>query len=254
MSKRKSQSEEYIAGIHAVTALLSKKPEFVLAMWAQNSRHDQRLQLVLDKAQQLGITVQFIERDQLDKKIPGFRHQGVIAAVKAGAMLWSEHDLESIVASAGQQSLFLVLDGVQDPHNLGACLRTANAVGAHAVIAPRDNAVGLTPVVRKVASGAAELTPFIVVTNLSRAIRKMQEQGIWFVGTSDQSSSSLFNVSLNGPLAIVLGAEGKGLRRLTASLCDEMVSIPMQGQVESLNVSVATGVCLYEVLRQRRLY
>jgi len=186
----------------------------------------------------------------MDKLASGERHQGVIAQLKKIDNL-GEGALDSVLDNAGPNPLLLVLDGVTDPHNLGACLRSADAAGVHAVIVPRDRAAGLSPVVRKVAAGAAETVPLIQVTNLARTLRWLKERGFWLVGTDDEATQSIYTAKLTGPIAIVLGAEGAGMRRLTKEHCDLLVNIPMQGVVESLNVSVATGVTLFEAVRQR---
>lgn len=189
-------------------------------------------------------------RDQLDGAADGANHQGVLAWVHSPAAR-NQNDLAGILEAAEGPPFLLVLDGVQDPHNLGACLRTADAAGVHALIAPKDNAVGLTPVACKVASGAARTVPYVQVTNLARAIDALKEQGVWFIGAAGQSGAGLFETDLTGPLALVLGSEGKGMRRLTRERCDLLVRLPMLGTIESLNVSVAAGICLYEALRQR---
>jgi 23S rRNA (guanosine2251-2'-O)-methyltransferase len=192
-----------------------------------------------------------VDAASLDKLADGGRHQGVLAEVAARSGD-PETQLEEALEAAGPTPLLLVLDGVQDPHNLGACLRSADAAGVAAVIAPRDRAAGLTPVVRKVAAGAAEAVPFVAVVNLARTLRELKERGLWLVGTDDSADKSLHDVDLTGPLALVMGSEGEGMRRLTRECCDQLVSIPMAGAVESLNVSVATGVVLFEAVRQRR--
>jgi 23S rRNA (guanosine2251-2'-O)-methyltransferase len=202
-------------------------------------------------AQRSGVAVSAASTEQLDKLAEGGRHQGVVAEIQPRSVD-PETLLEEVLETAGATPFLLVLDGVQDPHNLGACLRSADAAGVHAVIAPRDRASGLTPVVRKVAAGAAESVPFIAVVNLARTLRELKDRGIWLVGTDDSADKALYDVDLKGPLAIVLGGEGEGLRRLTRESCDMLVRIPMAGAVESLNVSVATGVVLYEAVRQRK--
>ena len=184
--------------------------------------------------------------------MPDARHQGVVARCRA-VTVWQEDDLDQLLDGLSVPPLLLVLDGVQDPHNLGACLRSADAAGVHAVIAPRDRAVGLTPVVRKVASGAAETVPFIQVTNLARTLRTLKDKGLWTVGADAEGDGDVFSADLRGPTVLVMGAEGQGMRRLTREHCDLLVRIPMQGTVESLNVSVATGICLFEAVRQRGL-
>lgn len=252
VSKSKNLSRSWIFGLHTVEFALQNHPESVLALWAQAGRHDHRLTRIIRLAEQAGIAVQVVERASLDRRVStDARHQGVIAQVK-DTPAWHESDIDTIIEKSGPASLLLVLDGVQDPHNLGACLRTANAAGVQAVIAPRDNAAALTPVARKVASGAAEITPFIQVGNLSRCLKHLQSLGVWIIGTSGDAAQNVYQTDFNRPVAIVMGAEGGGLRRLTRESCDELVSIPMMGQVESLNVSVAAGVCLYAVLQQRK--
>jgi 23S rRNA (guanosine2251-2'-O)-methyltransferase len=245
----KKREQQRIYGWHAVKAVLQTDPHTVLEIWMLSARNDAQFRQVYDLARSHSIAVHEVGRDQLDKLVQD-NHQGVIAAVQAAAAA-GEKDLEAIVAAAGSELLLLVLDGVQDPHNLGACLRTANAVGVHAVIAPKDKAAGLTPVVRKVASGAAESTPFIQVTNLSRTLRWLKEQGVWLAGLADTADKDIYAADLCGPLAFILGAEGKGMRHLTRESCDHLLRIPMAGTVDSLNVSVAAGVCLYEAVRQR---
>jgi 23S rRNA (guanosine2251-2'-O)-methyltransferase len=252
VSKSKQSSKDWIFGLHTVESVLQSRPESVLALWVQSGRHDRRLTRVVSLAEQAGIAVQSVDRAQLDKRVSAeARHQGIVALVKS-APGWREPDLDAVVERAGDGLLLLVLDGVQDPHNLGACLRTANAAGVQAVIAPRDNAADLTPVARKVASGAAEVTPFIQVSNLSRSLKHLQSLGVWLIGASGDAAQSLYQTDFNRPVALVMGAEGGGLRRLTREGCDELVSIPMMGQVESLNVSVAAGICLYAALQYRR--
>jgi 23S rRNA (guanosine2251-2'-O)-methyltransferase len=191
-----------------------------------------------------------VERGALDRAAHGANHQGAVAWVRAPAAR-AEKDLIRILDEADGPAFLLILDGVQDPHNLGACLRTADAAGVHALVSPKDNAVGLTPVVCKVASGAAETVPYVQVTNLARTIDGLKERGIWLIGTAGEAESSLFETDLTAPLALVMGGEGKGLRRLTRGRCDLLVRLPMLGAVESLNVSVAAGICLYEAARQR---
>jgi len=214
-------------------------------------RNDRRIKPLLDEARQAGVPVKESDRKTLDRLAEGANHQGVIAHAEAPSAL-SEGRLDELMAGLQGPAFLLVLDGVTDPHNLGACLRTADGVGVHAVIAPRDKSVGLTPVACKVASGAAEVVPFVQVTNLARTMRHLQDAfGVFFVGTAGEAGQSLYQADLKGPLGLVMGAEGSGMRRLTREQCDLLVSLPMQGSVESLNVSVAAGVCLYEALRQR---
>lgn len=243
-------AEELLYGLHAVTALLEREPGRVTALWVLDSRHDERLNRIIALAEQAGVSVVRVPRAELDTRTEAARHQGVVAAVRS-AVAPDEHGLEALIAGLHEPPFLLVLDGVQDPHNLGACLRSANAAGVHAVIVPKDRASGLTPVARKVASGAAEATPLFQVTNIARTLRWLKEQNIWLAALADEAEQSLYELDLKGPLALVLGAEGGGLRRLTKEHCDFLVRIPMAGSVESLNVSVATGVALFEAVRQR---
>jgi 23S rRNA (guanosine2251-2'-O)-methyltransferase len=243
-------SEETIVfGLHAVRTLLQQHPERVSLVIVQKSRDDARLSEITRLAQAANVKVSTRDVQELDRLASGERHQGVCVQMRSAGVL-GEGALDDLLEKV-KAPLLLVLDGVQDPHNLGACLRTADAAGVAAVIVPRDRAAGLSPVVRKVASGAAETVPLIQVVNLARTLRWLKEREIWIVGTDDEAPKSLFETSLTGPLALVLGAEGQGLRRLTKENCDALISIPMKGVVESLNVSVATGVVLYEALRQR---
>jgi 23S rRNA (guanosine2251-2'-O)-methyltransferase len=241
---------QIIYGIHAVEAILNRDPSVILEVWADKARHDQRLGKLVEQIRQQGLAIQLLKKDQLNDLARAERHQGIVIRCRA-ASAKNENHLQKLLDELNEPPLLLVLDGVQDPHNLGACLRTADAVGVHAVIAPKDRAASLNATVRKVASGAAETVPFITVTNLARSLRALQERGIWLVGAAGETQTSVYEADLKGPLAIVMGAEGKGLRRLTRETCDVLVKIPMLGSVESLNVSVATAVCLYEAVRQR---
>lgn len=240
-------------GFHAVLSRMRQHSTSIQEILIDKDRVDARMKDLLNMAESVGVRVMQVERSRLDGMagING-RHQGVIARVVDTPIPYKDiHDiLESELTEA---PFFLVLDGVEDPHNLGACLRVADAMGVHAVIAPKDRAVGLNATVRKVASGAAETVPFIAVTNLARTLRELKDAGVTVVGTTMDAPSSLLNTKLDGPIAIVLGSEGEGIRRLTAETCDMLVTIPMYGSVESLNVSVASGMCLYEVRRQRSL-
>lgn len=241
---------ELIFGIHTVETLLNTNPQNVSLLYVQQGRHDQRIQQLIHIAMDHGIAVQELARPKLDELIPNNRHQGVVARCASHSQ-YSEADIAVILDSLTTPAFLLILDGVQDPHNLGACLRTANAAGVHLVIAPKDNSVGMTPTVRKVACGGAEVTPFIQVTNLARSLNELKKRGIWLYGAAGDAKCSLYQTDLTGAIGLVLGAEGKGLRRLTKDLCDYQISIPMVGTVASLNVSVATGICLFEALRQR---
>ncbi|AGA91071.1 rRNA methylase, putative, group 3 [Thioflavicoccus mobilis 8321] len=241
-----------VAGIHSVRFVLRSDSATVTEVWLEHDRRDRRLAELAALARQGGIAIRQVTRAELDAAGDGIHHQGALAWVRPPSS-GREADLEVILARIAGPPLLLILDEVQDPHNLGACLRTADAAGVHAVIAPRDNAVGLTPVVVKVASGAAATVPFIQVTNLARTMAALKGRGIWFIGAAGEVEQELFAADLTGPLALVMGSEGRGLRRLTRERCDGLVRLPMLGQVESLNVSVATGICLYEALRQRRV-
>jgi 23S rRNA (guanosine2251-2'-O)-methyltransferase len=238
-----------IYGFHAVTSRLRQDAGSVLEIYLDQGRHDQRSRDLLHLAEAKGVKTLQMPRERLDG-MAGEKHQGVVAKVSS-AQAALPHSLDTVLENLSESALLLVLDGVQDPHNLGACLRVADAMGAHAVIAPKDRAVGLNPTVRKVASGAAETVPFITVTNLARTLRELQELGVWVIGTAGEADHDLFSMKLDGPVAWVLGAEGEGLRRLTRENCDELARIPMFGSVESLNVSVAAGICLFESRRQR---
>lgn len=238
-----------VYGIHAVESILKKNPDRVLRLLLTRERGDQKIQALHDLAKKNQIKIEMVERNELDDLSDNENHQGVLAFCQI-TQNFSEADLE-IILEKEEKPFFLILDGVQDPHNLGACLRSADAAGVHAVIAPRDKAVGITPTVSKVASGAAESVPFIQVTNLVRTIKFLQEQGVWVYGAAGEAEKDLFSADLKGRVAIVLGAEGSGLRRLTRENCDVLLKIPMHGTVSSLNVSVATGIFLFEAVRQR---
>ena len=243
MAKHKT---EIIFGIHAVESALKSNPEQVLQLWVQAGRKDKRMQTILGLAATQGVSVESCSRDVLQRKSAGQKHQGVVARIRADKK--SQPALKDILAR--QDLLLLVLDGVQDPHNIGACLRSADASGVDAVIVSKNRSPGLTPVVRNVASGAAETTPFIQVSNLARALQQLKDNDVWIVGTAGEATSSLYDSSASKRLAVVMGSEGEGMRRLTREACDELIHIPMQGRVESLNVSVATGICLFEYRRK----
>ena len=242
-------SNKILFGFHALTVRLKTAPKSVTEIHFDTSRRDQRMRQFLERAREAGIRLVDSDDDRLQKLCGTHRHQGVAARVEAVAM---SHSLDDTLDVAEGVPLLLVLDGITDPHNLGACLRVADGAGAHAVIAPKDHAVGVNATVAKVASGAAETVPYFMVTNLARTLNELKERDIRVIGTSDQATKSLFDVDLSGPVALVLGAEGSGMRQLTTKTCDELVHLPMLGAVESLNVSVASGICLYEALRQRR--
>jgi 23S rRNA (guanosine2251-2'-O)-methyltransferase len=240
---------QLVWGLHSVRETLARSPERVLGLWVLAGRADERMEAVLSLARKEGITCQAVKRDTLDGMAQGGAHQGVVVRLAPAAPL-DENDLEALLDKVTGPPLLLVLDGVQDPHNVGACLRTADAAGVHAVIVPRDRAAGLTPAARKAAAGAAETVPLVQVVNLARCLRSLKERGIWLVG-ADAEGPSVFSADLTGPLALVLGGEGEGLRRLTRETCDFLVSLPMKGSVASLNVSVAAGALLYLALSRR---
>ena len=245
--------DQLIIGIHAVRSALKHGARRIDRLWFDAERRDRRLRQLLDEARAAGVELTPSEKATLDRMTGGANHQGVVAKGEMPASL-AEAALDELLGTLDVPPMLLVLDGVTDPHNLGACLRSADATGVHAVIAPRDRAGGLSPVACKVASGAAETVPFVQVTNLVRTLRHLQDaHRVFVVGTSGDAALSLFEADLHGPLALVMGAEGEGMRRLTREHCDQLVTIPMSGEIESLNVSVATGVCLYEAVRQRRL-
>ncbi|MFC3396576.1 23S rRNA (guanosine(2251)-2'-O)-methyltransferase RlmB [Brenneria rubrifaciens] len=240
---------EVIYGIHAVNALLARDPQRFQEVFILKGRDDRRLQPVIAELEAQGIVIQVANRQWLDSQVGGAVHQGIVAKVKEGRK-YQENDLPALLEKLDTPFL-LVLDGVTDPHNLGACLRNADAAGVHAVIVPRDRSAQMNATVKKVACGAAESVPLISVTNLARTMRLLQEHHIWIVGTAGEADHTLYQSKLTGPLALVMGAEGEGMRRLTREHCDELIGIPMAGSVSSLNVSVATGVCLFEAVRQR---
>jgi 23S rRNA (guanosine2251-2'-O)-methyltransferase len=241
---------EYVYGIHAVEALLQSRPGDIGSIYCQTGREDQRMQHILDLAEKHGVRIESLPRKKLDDMIDG-RHQGVVAKATMPQINWGEEELFEQLSALDHPPMLLVLDGVTDPHNLGACLRSAEAAGVDAVIVPKDKSADLNATVRKVACGAAETMPFVRVTNLARTLEKLKQQGIWLYGTAGEAAQSVFEVDLKGPVALVMGAEGKGMRRLTREHCDYLVNLPMAGAVSSLNVSVATGICLFEAVRQR---
>ena len=240
---------DWIYGVHAVQTMLKASPQRVIEVHMQAGRTDDRLQKIHNLVEKHGIHKQLVGVKKLDSRVSG-SHQGVIALCRPGEAL-DESLLLKLFEQYGSQIFFLILDGVTDPHNLGACLRSADGAGVHAVIIPKDNAVGLTPVVQKVACGAAESVPLVPVTNLTRTIKKLKSLGIWVVGTTGNAGQTIYETNLSGPITLVMGAEGVGMRNLTTKQCDFLANIPMKVQVESLNVSVAAGICLYEIRRQR---
>ncbi len=241
---------EKIYGLHAVEALLRHHPKRVKQIWLAEGRDDPRVQILIELAGQSRVRVGQCERREMDAWVEGV-HQGVVADVSP-SQVWGDAMLEELLDRTEGAPLLLVLDGVTDPHNLGACLRTADAAGALAVIIPKDKSATLNATVRKVACGAAEVIPLVAVTNLARTLEKLQQRGLWVVGTAGEAEKEIYDQDLSGPIVLVMGAEGKGMRRLTREHCDFLVKLPMAGSVSSLNVSVASGVCLFEALRQRR--
>ncbi len=237
-------------GINSVRSALKFGAEGVAELWLERSRRDRRLAELAALARAADVPVRQVARDELDRAADSGNHQGALAWVRVPAAR-NEQALDRLLDTTEQPPLLLVLDGVTDPHNLGACLRSADGAGATAVIAPKDKAVGLTPVAVKVASGAAGSVPFVQVTNLARTLETLKARGIWLIGLADRAPATLFETDLSGPTALVLGSEGSGLRRLTQARCDLLASLPMRGRVESLNVSVAAGICLYEAVRRR---
>lgn len=245
-------SAKVLFGFHAVSVRLKSAPTSVIEVYVDPSRRDARMRQFVDRAREAGVRLMDADGLRLAKLAGSHGHQGVAALVNPVAQARSLDDrLDQLEQPGGEVPLLLVLDGVTDPHNLGACLRVADGAGAQAVIAPKDHAAGINATVAKVASGAAETVPYFMVTNLARTLNELKERHIWVIGTSDDATKTIYDVDLKGPVALVLGAEGHGMRQLTRKTCDELVRIPMQGAVESLNVSVASAVCLYEALRQR---
>lgn len=237
-----------IHGFHAVTAKLRQDADSVLEVYVDASRQDTRARDLVKLAQTVGARLVPVEAERLSGMCGNRRHQGVVARI-VGAR--KERKLDEVLEALMEPALLLVLDGVQDPHNLGACLRVADGAGAHAVIAPKDRAVGLNATAIRVASGAADTVPYVMVTNLARALRGLQERNVWCIGTADDAEKDIYSVDMTVPLALVFGAEGHGMRRLTRETCDGLANIPMHGSIDSLNVSVACGICLYEARRQR---
>lgn len=241
---------EYVYGLHAVQAMLERSPKRVRQLKVQRGRLDARMQALLDQASAESVDVERVMPDELDRLADGGVHQGVVALVTP-SQLWSEEMLGHLLDKEEGVPLLLVLDGVTDPHNLGACLRSADAAGAHAVIIPKDKSATLSPTVRKVACGAAETVPLVAVTNLARTLKQLQQRGLWVVGTAGEAEQLLYEIDLKVPTVIVMGAEGTGMRRLTREHCDYLAKLPMAGAVSSLNVSVTAGICLFEAVRQR---
>jgi len=244
-------TNDLIFGIHAVQAAVEKNTH-LKEVWVEESRKDKRVELILELVKQKEIPCKRVSATFLNEILPDARHQGVMACLTS-IDIKNDAALNRLLDNLDSPAFLLLLDGVTDPHNLGACIRTAAAAGVHAIIVPKDKSCGMTATVRKVASGAAEILPFVQVTNLSRCLKSLQDRGIWIVGTDLATQTNLYQQDLKGPLAVVMGAEAKGLRRLTRENCDSLVKLPMSESVESLNVSVATGVVLFEAVRQRSI-
>ena len=252
-------SSKVLFGFHAVGVRLKTAPKSIIEIFYEPTRRDARMRQFVDKVAECGVRLVEADGLRLAKMAGSHGHQGVVARVQEIKQVHSLDELLENLEAANAElppaertpPLILVLDGVTDPHNLGACLRVADGAGAHAVIAPKDHAAGINATVAKVASGAAETVPYFMVTNLARTLGELKERNIWIIGTSDQATQTLYQADFKGAVALVLGAEGDGMRQLTAKTCDQLVSIPMRGAVESLNVSVASGICLYEAVRQR---
>ncbi|KGP62995.1 23S rRNA methyltransferase [Legionella norrlandica] len=243
-------SEQYVYGLHAVSALLTNPHRTIKTLFINQDRIDNRLQEFLTKAENANIPIEKLNSQKMKQRFSEFTHQGVVA-LAIPLPEYGETDLIALLDACKKPALILILDGITDPHNLGACLRSADATGVDFVVIPKDKSASITPVVSKVACGAAESIPFVKVTNLVRAMETLKQQGVWIYGAAGEAKQSLYQMDCSGAMAIVMGAEGEGLRRLTREHCDGLFSLPMLGSVESLNVSVATGVSLYEVIRQR---
>ncbi len=244
-------NEHFVYGVHAVAALLANPHRTIYKIFIANERADKRMLDLIDKAQQSSISIEHLSTQKMNQRFSDYKHQGIVAQASA-LPEYNESHLIPLLEASKKPALILILDGLTDPHNLGACLRSADATGVDFVLIPKDKSASITPVVSKVACGAAESIPLVRVTNLVRAMNSLKEQGIWIYGAAGEAKSSLYQTDCSGSMAIVMGAEGEGLRRLTREHCDGLFSLPMLGTVESLNVSVATGVSLYEVIRQRQ--
>lgn len=241
---------DYVFGVHAVESLLKQRPADIKKIMVQRGRDDQRVQQVLDAAKKAGVAVVTADKNEINGLVEG-NHQGLVALCREPKGR-EESELPGLIEQLDHPALILVLDSITDPHNLGACLRSADAAGVDAVIAPKDKSVGLNATVRKVACGAADAVPFFAVTNLARTLKQLQDLGVWIFGTAGEAEGFLWDSDLTIPTAIVMGAEGTGMRRLTRECCDYLVKLPMAGEVSSLNVSVAAGVALFEAVRQRQ--
>lgn len=238
--------------MHAVEAAIKYEPETVITLFIDKYRKDGKIKDLIRFAQDNNVDVIREHKQKLEKMAGGSRHQGVVAVCRCNIKTYSESEIPKIIKAAGNDCLVLILDGVKDPHNLGACFRSADAAGVDMIIVPKDRAVGLTATVRKVACGGTEKVPFVQITNLARTLKKLQDEGLWLVGAAGEAEKELYDIDFKGPIGIILGAEEDGLRRLTRENCDFLAKIPMLGTVESLNVSVSTGIFLFEALRQRK--
>ena len=245
-----STQNQIIFGFHSVESVIKNDPVNILQLLVEKNRSDKRMMQLVNYAESQGISVEYLKKTDLEKQADSRKTQGIAIRYKATAQQPSK-SLEDILQK--EDAFLLVLDGVTDPHNLGACLRSADAAGVDAVIVPKDRAAGITPTARKVACGAAETVPFFQVTNLARTLKQLKDNDVWIAGTAGEAENNIYDVEFSGKLALVMGAEEKGMRRLTRENCDQLIKLPMAGQVESLNVSVATGVCLFEIVRQRSL-
>ncbi len=243
-------SADLLIGIHSVDAALKHDADNIIELYVESGSANARIKELVDRAKELGVKPHARDREALDRMTGGGRHQGIVARYRAPAAK-GDADLPALIEATHGDVLLLVLDGVTDPHNLGACLRSAEAAGVTAVIVPRDRAVGITPTVRRASAGAADRVPLVVVANLARALKSLKEAGIWLAGLASDAPEPLYRIALTGPMAIVVGSEADGMRRLTREACDYLAHIPMRGEIDSLNVSVATGIALFEALRQR---
>lgn len=243
-------TDQFVYGVHAVTSLLTNRLRPTKKLYVNQEREDKRIREILDLAELQHIPVEGLSLQKMNQRFADVSHQGVVASV-GRLPEYVESDMKQLLSLSQSSPLILILDGVTDPHNLGACLRSADAAGVDFVVIPKDKNASVTPVVSKVACGAAESVPLVRVTNLARALENLKQQGVWIYGAAGEAQSSIYSLDCKTPLALVMGAEDKGMRRLTRELCDDVFSLPMLGTVSSLNVSVATGICLYEVVRQR---
>jgi len=245
-------SSDFAYGLHAVHAVLVSRSEYVQEVWIQTGIHNNHIKQLVSFIEEKNVALRFVDKVRMDRKAQG-KHQGVLAIVQS-APIYRENDLYTLLDTLKSTPFLLLLDGITDPHNLGACIRSADAAGVHAVIAPKDKTAPLNAVACKVSCGATEQVPFITVTNLVRTMKALQERGIWLIGTASEAKQSIYQTKIDGSVGLVMGSEDKGLRRLTREHCDELANIPMTGSVSSVNVSVATGICLFEAVRQKQFH